>query len=585
MQMPASLLLIAILWLLGLSWILLLDLHRGRRLLGILVLSLGVGLSLLSLSLVSLALLNVASTEWVIPISLATSSIALVLRIGKSRMISKASIISKAEAGSLLLFLLHACLWVLYFWNHPFFPTNQSPDPLQHATRIQAVAQGRTADLLSTGYATGLHFMLGFVVRDMQDQLLITLRQFMAFLESMTVLLVYVVSSSVVTKKGAVLSALTYAVILPLGIMQFTDPGIYANMLADFLLLTAFCFLGDAFESKRLRDYLTLTLIGGGLLLSHPTSLIFLNFAWLFSSIVALFYRKRLGTYLSAISSLTLIPALALLVLPQIPMRALSLLSTSLSIPTSLYVICEVWFSNVKFTLGLPAALVIVLTIVLHCWKKGRDTEIALASDRAIWAPFLFGWFFYAWALSVLGGDIWRLVLHSLVPGVFILGIGLSGPIWRACNRVSKVAISRLAQQSLSRAMLLFVIIGILVGGPAARLFNEFLGSGQRDRQIGIYESMRWAKENTASDALFASIRLPEYAYLPVTAYRRFQGNYEISFDDTVGLLTTERIQYMAVPAQELEKTALPWGLSVAFRNQHVAVLKLNSTLNNATIC
>ena len=124
-----------------------------------------------------------------------------------------------------------------------------------------------------------------------------------------------------------------------------------------------------------------------------------------------------------------------------------------------------------------------------------------------------------------------------------------------------------------------------IVGGSAAQFFNELLSSGQRDRQIGIYESMRWTQGNTPRDALFASIRLPEYVYLPVTAHKRFQGNYEISFDEMAGLLTTKRVQYMAIPTQELEKITLTGDLSVAFRNEHVTILKLNSTLNNAAVC
>lgn len=566
-------------WLPGLSWTLFLNLDRRMRLLETIVLSLGVSLSLLSSALVGLSLLNVSPTAWATPFLLIVFSAVILLRVAKSGVNYKIPVTSRVDIVSIPLFLLHPALWLLYFWRCPIFPSTPSADPFIHATLIQTIVETGGRDLLrSIDYAIGLHFLLGFVVRNVRDELLVTLRLFTAFLESMTVLLVYVVSAKLFTKKSALIASSIYAAIVPIGIIHLTGPGTYANILGDFLSLTAIYFICHFMESRRLRDFLTLTLIGGGLLLSHVTAIIFLTFAWFFSITILLFYRKSLRTYLTAISSLTLAVALGLIAVPGIPGRAMSVLSSAVGSPIALGLVCEVWFHNIEFFLGLPGLFLMASALVLYSWKTDWGPEVASTSDRALWIPFMFGWFLYASMLSIQGTHIWRLVLHSLLPGIFILALSLSGPIWMACGKLSKMVGTRSAREKLRLAIFLCILIGIFAGSSATYSFSEFIGPGQRERQIGIYESMCWVRENTAHDALFASMKLPEYRYLPVIAHRTFQGDYELPLDKVHELPANLKIDYVAIPTPESEKTTLPRSLPVAFRNEYVTILKVNST-------
>jgi len=571
---------LAILWLPGISWFLFFGFRKGMSLLEMIVLSPAISFSLLSLILAWLSLLNVSSTTWVIPFILIIFSVTLLLLIGRFRITGKIPIISKADLVPILLFLLHSALWLLYFWKYPIFPSSQSPDPVVHATLVQTIAEGGGADLLhSRNYPIGLHFVLSLIIKNVPDELLVTLRQLIALLESMTILQVYVVSARLFTKKTAILASLTYAIVVPLGITHFTGPGTYANILADFLTLGIIYFLCQILESKSLKDYLTLVVLGGGMLLSHSTSMIFLVFVWLFSVVILLLYRKNFGVYLNAVLMLTLVPMLGIMAFPDIPGRALSLLTSSLRSPTSLLVTCEVWFRNMEFFLGLPGLLAITSTLVLYCWKIDWDSKIS-SSKGALWISFLFSWFLYASTLSIQGRNVWRLVLHSLVPGLLIIAIGLSGPIWAGCERLSKIVRDSSIQRVLKSTLFLCVLIGILAGGPATFLFNEFLGPGQRERQIGIYESMCWARDNTTCDALFVSMKLPEYRYLPIVARRTLKENYELPVERIYELLPSLNIQYVAISTSELKEATIPRGLSMAFRNEYVTILKIDSTLN-----
>jgi len=570
---------LAALWLPGLLWLLLLDLHRGKTLLEIIALSLGISLSILSLSLTCLSFLGIRPGALIIVLSLAGLVAALGLRVRGLGINIRLINMSRAGFVPLLLLLLHMFLWFAYFWKYPVFPSSQSPDPLRHAAFVQEVVDGRGVDAMREArYGLGLHFIVGFIIQNSSDQLLIILRYFVAFLESMTVLLVYFVAALLSTRRDAALTSLIYAVAVPIGVVHLIGAGTYANILADFLCLTAIYFMQQSLQSRRLKDLATVALVGGGLLLSHPfVSIIFLTFAWLFSTVVMLHYRSILRGYCYSVFSLTLAAALGVSAFPGFLERALSLLARYLSSPTPIAVICQVWLQNMGFFLGLPGMLLLVFALLAYSWKVNWDPNIHSTPEKEVLIFFMFGWFLYASALTIQGGEIWRLVLHSLLPGVFILATGLSGPVWVLCGRVSKSVSSRSFTRALRSSLLLLVFLAILVGSCATYVLNELQGPGQRERQMAVYESMRWAQQNTRSNDLFASVNLAEYRYLPIVANRRLERNYEVPSDRMRDVLRLTKALYIVIPTEELRIDLSMWACTVAFSNDYVTILKLNA--------
>jgi len=566
--------LVIILWLPGLSWILLFDQYRAQNFLETFVLSFSASLSLLSLGLGLGSLLEISSTAWVVPVCAIAFVGALIVRAHGLRARPSIPRGSTAELGLLTLLLGQLVLLLLYFWKYPIFHNTNTQDPLIHTEIVQNILETGGVGLLNQiNYTPALHFIVALIVKSSSDEPLVTMRLYVIFLELMTVLLVYVTAAKLFSKKAAIIASFAYAFAIPVGVIHLMGPGTYANMLGDFQSLAAIYYLHRAVESRRLGEYVTLTLAGAGLVLSHPSSMILLTYAWMFSFVILLSHRENLMTYLKAICATTAVPAIGFFAFPRLAFRVTEVFMNSITFPTPLSLIIEVYFRNVAFFLGIPAYLIVASTFLIYCWKT-RDHTGSFEPKRTIWIAFLLGWFFYVSILSIQGNEIWRLVLCSMVPGAFIIAESvesLSAMRIKALDNAS----NRSLRQVLRPVLVLGILVLVLATSSAPWFFGEILGPGKRERQIAIYESMRWARENTQDDDLFASTRLPEYQYLRVVAHRRLLKNFDLPPDKMIEIVAGLEVRYACVPTKELEQNKSSTELRMVFRNDYVTVLEI----------
>lgn len=569
--------LIAILWLPGLSWILMFNLHKNQSFLETFVLSFSISLSMLSLGLGLGSLLKVSLDRWIIPIFVIIFAGTLMARIRSFTPGHTIPRRSTVELGLLTLILVHAALLFIYLWEYPIFHNANTQDPLIHAQIVQNIVEAEGAGLLrETNYTLGLHFILALIVKNVPGELLITMRLFVIFLELVTVPLVYFVSARIFSKKTALIASFIYAFAIPLGVIHLTGPGTYANILGDFQSLTVVYFLHQALDKRQTADYLTLALAGGGLTLSHPSSMILLTYAWMFSIVILLSHRGMLTTYLKSICMMSTVPALGLIAFPRLLSRVIDLFARSLAFPTPLGLILAVYFQNVAFFIGLLGYLVMVSPFLIFCIRNRSDQEETLTFRKVTWISFLSGWFFYCSILSIQGNEIWRLVLCAIVPGSLLAAAGLSDVATLTWSRAETLTGKSSIKRVLRPAVVSSILLAILATSSAPFFFSEFYAPGKRERQIAVYESMCWIRDNTEKDDSFVSMKLPEYKYLPVVAHRRFTRDIATSFDQMQRLLPDLNVQYVSGPTDELKEKSLPADFSVAFSNEFVTVLKIH---------
>ena len=55
-----------------------------------------------------------------------------------------------------------------------------------------------------------------------------------------------------------------------------------------------------------------------------------------------------------------------------------------------------------------------------------------------------------------------------------------------------------------------------------------------REKQLEMYDSMMWVKENTPLNSSFISVLLNEYRFLPVVTNRTFHGVYGTNIMDVI---------------------------------------------------
>jgi len=113
--------------------------------------------------------------------------------------------------------------------------------------------------------------------------------------------------------------------------------------------------------------------------------------------------------------------------------------------------------------------------------------------------------------------------------------------------------------------------------GPTFQFINDVIRGSTSQRQLAIYDSMKWADKNTPRDSSFLSVGLLEYTYLPVVANRTFQGDYEVSPEEIYSLSVRNRVDYVAVSTRDERLEAFKSNelFKLKFENEYVLIFHI----------
>ena len=561
----------------GLLWLLFLSHWKEMRFIEIVISSFG-------LSLVSLPLLLAFSGyfDLVIPISaiwvftvfcgIASLLYLLSLRRSKDQQTLK---LSRDDVYAILLLAFHIGLWYLYFLKYPVFYGSFVNDPLWHvATALQVAQSGGRSLLQSLQYPLALHYILSLVVRWTNYEPIVVCRWTVASIESLTVLLVYSVGARFFkNSRCGLFCAFAYSILIPVGIIHFDNAGTFSNILANFYTVLALFMLDFSLINSSAKTYLTQLAIGTALIFSHFSSFTLISFLWLFAPVVYIYFRNLFKRYMLSISSLSAGLVAILLVFPNL----LANISRVLYGPYSLLLPGDAFFRSLYDSVpilgilygfaGLPNLAIIVVACALLLWRFRQE----------LWYPFVSGYFIYSCVLSLQGGNVWRFGLYALFVAVLSEGY----LIWNLQKlifwKVSRLSSHALTNTINSRGLLIIVLLALATTGPFFRFANNLPGDSAPERQIAIYQSMKWIGSNTSRDSCFLSVGLLEYLYLPVVANRTFQGDYEIPPEEIYSLSKQDRIDYVAVSTRDERLEAFKSNelFELMFENEYVLIFHI----------
>ena len=483
--------------------------------------------------------------------------------------------VSQEDVAASIVFVLHLGLVYSYFFRYPVFDKIFLPDTLFHTSAtLQIANSGGRALLRIFEYPLALHFMLSLVLRCLQGEPIVIVRSTLAAIESLTVIMVYITASRVLQSRlYGFFSTLTYAVIVPVGLIHLIDVGTYSNMLANLYTLCAIYFFATAMKNADLRSQITLVIVGIALAFSHFSSFIFISFIWVFLPVVCIFFRKLWKAYVVSSLSLSLGLFSLLLCVPNLIYRISFVLSGPSTVLLPRDPIFGLLYSRVPFLgltyafAGLPSFSVLLASLVLLFKKSGQS----------VWYAFIPSWFTYTFVLSLQGENIWRFALYAMFIGVFIVGYFISTPMISIYRWASELSSHPVVNKMNSRGIVAVMILTLITMGPTFQFINDVMRGSTSQRQLAIYDSMKWADKNTPRDSSFLSIGLLEYTYMPVVANRTFQGDYEVSPEEIYSLSVQNHVDYVAVSTRDERLEAFKSNelFKLKFENEYVLIFHI----------
>ena len=136
-------------------------------------------------------------------------------------------------------------------------------------------------------------------------------------------------------------------------------------------------------------------------------------------------------------------------------------------------------------------------------------------------------WFLSIWIFTLFFLDIWRFSLLSMYPVCIFMGSVNRWP------RPLEDWLGRVASKPSSRKIIkievvILLILLVFASSPLFRMTLYSLATRNYDysKQLNIYDSMVWIRENTPEDAIVISIGRWEYMYTSLIANRTFYGDF-----------------------------------------------------------
>jgi hypothetical protein len=469
----------------------------------------------------------------------------------------------------------------LYFYKFPVFHSTLSIDPVYHVSLVGRILEGRGKQMLSSAsYPLGLHFFLSVFTKGLGGELLIALRYGVAFVEVLKTLLVYsVVRRTTNNDQRAVYTSAAYSLILTPGLFHLAGSGTYTNLYGDFVTLIVLYFIALFLKrSMNVRVSVSLMFMGAALTFSHYSVFLFFTFSWIFAVPVFLLWKDQFRKYVFSTVMISL-PFLSILALfSQLIPHLLRILFSEIRPPFSItpvdsffnflesYLPRLIVFGHV-YNYVQPLNFIIVLA----------SCAIAIKRRMEFWSLFALGWFLYSCFFSISGFNVWRFALYALNPASLLVGFFLSEVLTEYSKRVSKLSTSNLVNKVNAKSIPFIVVLLLVTFGPMFTFTRSWVSNVEliRAKQLYVYESMKWAEENTETEASFISIMLQEYRYLPDIGHRMFYGVYGTNIQDVVSSHQIEPFDYVVVWIPDgLQEYWSSEYFEKAYENKQVAIFR-----------
>jgi len=564
----------------GLLWTVIFSSWRTMRSIEILAMSFGFSCIAIPLVLAGGAWIGLVVPVWTLTLLSAGCGIVagtfLAVHLLKEKGVSLETLkASREDVAALIVFVIHSGIVYFYFIKYPVFDKLFLYDPVWHTAATLQIVDSRGHALLQTfEYPLALHFMLSLILRCLKGEPIVVVRSTLAVIESLTCIMVYVTGSRVLQNRlYGFFCTLTYALIMPVGLIHLVNSGTYSNMLANLYTLYAIYLFAMAMKKADLLSQLTLVIIGVALAFSHFSSFIFISFVWVFLPVVYIFFREVWRAYVISSLSLSLGSFSLLLYIPNMIYRISFVLSgRSIGLLPS-DAVFGLLYSHIPFLgltyafVGLPSFAVLLASCILLFRK----------SKRSPWYAFIPSLFIYTYVLSLQGENVWRFALYAIFVGIFLVGYFLSKPMLSIYRWASNLSLHPTVNKINSKGILAVLILSLITMGPTFEFVNDVVGDSKSERQLAIYDSMKWAEENTPRDSSFLSVGLLEYTYLPVVANRTFQGDYEIPPGEIYSLSKQNYVDYVAVSTRDERLEAFKSNelFELMFENKYVLIFHI----------
>ena len=510
----------------------LLGLAKARPALESAALSFGLGLFFVPVLFFLLAYLSGGAPTW-IPYGITGLSLVGYLGLCVRSRPSLPSI-GRTELVLLGIVALHVAIIYTYLSTFAIFPdsgfAHDYANNLQmlSSTKVLLYSWGST-QLFKTTQLTSLLLMLYGIVF-LQGNPLFALRYSMVIVAAVVPIVVYHLSLRLFKDKEASLFATAaYALAFPFWLIGVLSTGLYAQFYAGALFLVFLWIMTEYVEEKV--SIWVPAVLAFLLLLAHPTSFLFLGIAAVSCVVVYAATGRNDSKYRTA-AMVCGIPLLAAVVVvlsfgPMSYLQALAApggtfsytldaLSPILSHAPFLFVIDS--FVG-PLCLGLLLCTAVIGTVA--AFRRSLDRRYVV----------VLGWFWTTWLATLPFGElhtvsryvIFAFPAFSLLLGLFFLLVVKPLRTRVGWNGGTRTRLGKSSYYVLVVA--LFLVLAVQGATGQALATSVPVHSFATTKQDDILQSMLWAKNSTAANAVMVSVGLPEYSFLPFIANRTYAGD------------------------------------------------------------
>ena len=401
----------------GYAWILVAGIAKRLTPFGKVAFSFLLSLCLLSLLTAGLSVLTTSYLLYAALVPLA-SLVVIALLIGKSSFRSV-----KVEIGQVLpitvILTAYFFIVLLSFWSAPFYPNTVTADPANHAQFVTGILEGKGRDiLLRSGYPTGLHFAAALFASLTSLSALQALRVILSVVALAVFVLVY--ESAYVMfggKRAAAFVALVAAFAIPIDPSLLISLGLYANALADAIIIILLWLFFSYVAQPSRRLGVTLAIVAFAGLFAHTSVLVFLGAIWALTPFVYLLFRPKFRAYLRAASYAISLLALFAVILSPIyggilaHVQGYSKLASPLTLRVFSIVYISLWYNFYVYAGSVAMGAIGASIILFSIRYRGHLGQLLMI----VWTALLMVGAFFT-------SEAWRFAFFALVPGYLLVG-------------------------------------------------------------------------------------------------------------------------------------------------------------------
>jgi hypothetical protein len=516
--------------------------------------------------------------------------------IGIRRRLSFPTKLTKTDMVVFIIILAQVSILLLYFQKYPIFPQYQSEDFSAHVKTAEGLISGTIVSIPSGILYFGVHFQIGSTILLVGGEPLVTARQTMAILISLSPLIFYYAAKRIFSNNTAV-ALIVVAVYVFSGTIWYAsvlDSGLYANffgLLAVLFLLIALTNLVTNYKS--IPAWIVFLIAVVDAFMSHYTALSILPAIVALPLIEAVINKKKwpdVKAYAYPAIILVIPLAIPFLVFPNLEKLVVSVIyqstgnlsgSTFLSgvfssFPVISYLALE-FFDDVAFVAVIVLAIVYFYDIITT--KK----------------PYVFSfvpliWFFSLIIAAPIGIIAWRFSYEAIVPLILMASYGLASLLPVSARQAKTKSVAQRAKSGqqgslIPRILVILIFFGAIIIGSWGQTMLSDAATNQNvasQSQTSVYNAINWLNANTNSSSRYLSVSDWRFTFTNLIIGRNTLYQYERLPSDAIKQAENSSAGYVIVtnittlslpPVAEF----YPWNNFPSSSNSNLTLIYQNS--------